>query len=188
MSMRRQAGAAVAVVVVAVVSLAGCGGSKPSALEQWQGSVCSTLNDYVDEMSGYAGDVRAQIASPHAGMMNEIRATVDQGKAATDSLGTQLRALDAPPVDNGQTVKELVDGLSADLQQSGTRIQQEVDSIGTGGVTEAASSVASIAREISGGVDKVQGTVESLQSMNAELKAGFENVDSCKELRGRFSE
>lgn len=185
--MRGQAGAVAAALVAGGLLAAGCGGGKPSAVEQWQDSVCSAMNDYVGQISGYANDISTQLRSPHVGMEAEIRATVKQGQAATNRLGTRLEALGVPPVDNGKTAQQLVDGLSTNLQRSAAHIQQEANALGgAGSLTEAVTSITSIAAEVSNGVARTKSTVDSLQNLNSELKNGFDHIDSCKKLQKHF--
>jgi uncharacterized protein YhaN len=185
--MRGQAAAAVVAVLVAVGLLAaGCGG-KPSALEQWQDSVCSSMNDYVEQMAGYANDIRSQLSSPHTGMAAEIEATLKQGEAATNGLRTQLKELGAPPVENGDAAQQLVGGLSADLQQSAARIQHEAGTLAAAGsVTEVATSISTIASEVARDVERTKSTFSSLKSLSTDLKDGFDNIDSCKKLQKSF--
>lgn len=182
-----RAGIAAAVAVAVVLALAGCGGSKPSATEQWQDSVCSALNEWVGQINGYADDIRKQLQSPHVGMAGEIRATVKQGQAATDRLQARLKALDAPPVTDGQTAKQLVDSLVADLRQSATTIGQHAASIGdASNANDALQAVSMIASEISLGISRAKTTFQSLRDLNAELSSGFQTVGSCKDLQKRF--
>lgn len=180
--------AAAALVTVLADSLVACGGSgTPPATEQWQDSLCSAMDDWVNQITGYAQDIRSQLRSPSAGTATEIQATVQQGLDATDQLATELQALGPPPGENGQTAKALVDGLATDIQRTVSRVQQEAAKIpSSSSLGEAVSAIGSIAGEISAAAAQAQSTVESLQELGAEYEAGFEQIDSCKRLQEDF--
>lgn len=179
--------ASAAVAAALVLLLTGCGGGKPSATEQWQDSVCSALDDWAGQINGYVDDIRTQLRSPGVGTVDEIRATVEKGETATDELRKQLLALDAPPVSDGQSAKKLVDDLAVDLQQTSTRVRQQLGTVGSAAsVTEVVQTISAIADEISLALSRTKTTFQSLQQLNAELADGFQTVGSCKDLRSRF--
>ena len=66
--MRPRAGLFVALLAVA----AGCGGSTPSASEQWAGDVCGPIDDWATQMEAYSDDVRAAIAESVGAKLLEV--------------------------------------------------------------------------------------------------------------------
>ena len=77
--MRPRAGLLVALLVLA----AGCGGSTPSASEQWAEDVCGPMDDWATQMQAYSDDVRAAISSPSTDSITTIQTTIEKGDEET---------------------------------------------------------------------------------------------------------
>jgi gas vesicle protein len=175
-----------AVTALAACS-AGCGGGSASPTEQWAGSVCTAMDDWATQINGYADDIRSQLQSPSADTAANIQATVTKGAEATEKLAADLKAVGPPPSQDGQNAKSLIDALASQIEQTVASVQSEAEAIQAAtSATEAAAAIATIAGDVSAVVAQGKSTVESLQTLNGELKDALDSEDSCKQLKDDF--
>ena len=173
--------------VVLVAIAAGCGGSTPSASEQWAGDVCGPMNDWATQMEAYSDDVRAAISSPSTDSITTIQTTIEKGADATNKLAVDLKALGPPPTSNGQSVSSELDSFATQIEQTVTEVQNQAKSIQSGATaTEIATAIGAIASGVSAAVAQGKTTFESLQETDGELNDAFDTVDSCKQLKTDF--
>jgi hypothetical protein len=181
--MRLHAGLFVALLVLA----AGCGGSTPSASEQWAGDVCGPMDDWATQMETYSDDVRAAISSPSTDSITTIQTTIEKGARATNKLADDLKALGPPPTTSGQAVSSELDSFAAQLEQTVTEVQNQAKSIQSGATaTEIGTAIGAIASGVSAAIAQGKSTFESLQETDSELKDAFDTADSCKQLKSDF--
>ena len=181
--MRPRAGLFVALLVLA----GGCGGSTPSAYEQWAGDVCGPMNEWATQMEASSDDVRAAISSPSADSIATIQTSIEKGASATNKLADDLEALRPPPTSNGQTVSSELDAFATQIEQTVTEVQDQAKSIQSGATaTDIATAIGAIASGVSAAVAQGKSTLESLQETDGELQDAFDTVDSCKELKKDF--
>jgi len=181
--MRPRAGLLVALLVLA----AGCGGSTPSASEQWAEDVCGPMDDWATQMQAYSDDVRAAISSPSTDSITTIQTTIEKGAGATTKLADDLKALGPPPATNGQTVSSELDSFAAQIEQTVTEVQNQAKSIQSGATaTEIATAIGAIASDVSAAIAQGKSMFESLQETDGELKDAFDTADSCKQLKNDF--
>jgi hypothetical protein len=174
-----------ALVVVLLAVAAGCGGSTPSASEQWAESACSATDDWATKMNGYVDDVRGAVTSPSADSVTTIQTAVTNGTQSTKQLTTDLKALGPPPSD-GQAAAQ-VNSFTTQLQQTADQVQGQAQAIQEGSsASDIATAVGTIATEVSAALTKGKSTFDSLRQANSELKEGFENADSCQQLQDDF--
>ncbi len=175
-------------IAAAAASLAACGGSKPSATEQWQGSLCSAVDGLVVQSKQSAQDVRTQLQSPSSSTPSEISTIVEAERKAAEQTVADLKALGPPPGPNGEQAKALVDTLASQIEQMVTQVKREAETISSGSsLSQIASSLGTMADQVSAGTAQARGTIESLQALGKEYKSGFETVDSCKSLKKHLS-
>ena len=171
-------------VAAAPASLVACGGGKPSAIEQWQGSLCSAVDDLVVQSEQSAQDVRSQLQSPSTATVSEISTILDTERKAAEQTVTELKTLGPPPGQNGGKAKDLVDTLAAEIEQMVTQVKQEAQTISSvSSLSEIVASLGTMADQVATGTSQARSTIESLQALGKEYKNGFETVDSCKSLR-----
>jgi hypothetical protein len=181
--MRLRAGPFVALLALA----AGCGGSTPSASEQWAGDVCGTMDDWATQMQGYSDDVRAAISSPSTDSITTIQKSIQKGADATNKLADDLKGLEPLPTSNGQTAGSQLDAFATQIEQTVTEVQNQAKSIQSGATaSEIATAIGAIASDVSAAVAQGKSTFESLQETNGELRDAFDNVDTCKQLKTDF--
>jgi chorismate synthase len=167
--------------MIAVVA-AGCGGSSPE--EEWAGSVCSDVGDWKTQVQKASDDVKTQLQSPQAGTLAAIDADVRSAVSATEQLATNLKATKAPDTDAGKQAKQEIDDLSNQLDATVTKAKQTVDAVPQGGgLTETVTALAPLASSLSSLAVAASSTLASIKATASEIKDGFDNADSCKQLQ-----
>ena len=176
--------AAILVLSAALAILAaGCGGDA-SAEEEWAGDVCSAVGDWQDEVEQTADDVREALQSPGAGTVAAIETEVREIVDATDTLGDDLRGLEAPDTDAGDQAKQELDTLAVQLEATATNLQETFDNLPEdAGLTELADALQPLIPTIQSLVASASNTFTAVQESGSELKEGFDNADSCEEFR-----
>ena len=170
---------------VAVLATA-CGSSGPSAEEQWADKVCTPISDWQGKVTKLVDDVQSEIKSPSAGTPAAVKSSVDKGVTDTKQLVSDLKALPAPPADteNGQTAKQSLTDLGNTLTKSVNDVQAKVKSAQSSeSLSQAAAAVTQIASELSAAVAATSTTVDSIKQVSSDLKKGFEDADSCQDLK-----
>jgi hypothetical protein len=169
--------ALVAVVVTAVLPLAGCGGDDDdSGTEDWAADVCTDMNTWASDIRDAANSLTGEGLQLDR---NDVQAAVTQAKDATDELVDGLQQLGPPETDSGQQAKSELDELGTQLQQQMDQVEQAVE-----GESGALALAQTAGTAIATAANDVQSTLNSIQSLEGgELQDAFENADSCDELR-----
>ena len=175
------AGAAVLLVVV-VLALAGCGGDDSGASEDYANGVCTSLSSWVTEVQE---TVQSLTDAGLATTREDLQASWDETKDATETLANDLEQLGPPETEDGEQVKSELDALGAELTRQIDAIEQAFDS--GGGVPAIAAQVSTA---ISAAATAVQTTYEDLKRLDpaGELRDAFEDSDDCNELEDQLDE
>jgi hypothetical protein len=173
----------VLIPLVLVFAVAGCGGGGTSAEEAWAEEVCASVGSWKAEVESIARNAADAVTEPGA-TRADVEAAVENGLDATDTLIQELRASVPPDTPEGDQAKAAVDAFLDDVRASDDEVRTAL-----AGVPEGAG-LAEIVAELSGLATSIQQTVESgrtlvsdIQQLGSALKDGFENADSCEELR-----
>jgi hypothetical protein len=174
---------ALAMLVLVLAVVAGCGGGGTSAEETWAEEVCTSIATWRTEVESIVNNATEAITEPGA-TRADVEAAVESGLDATQTLGDELRTAVPPDTPEGQEAKAALDGFLDKVQQSDDEVRAAI-----AGLPENAG-LAQIVAELSGLATGLQQTVESgrtlvtdIQELGSALKDGFENADSCQELR-----
>jgi hypothetical protein len=177
----------IGVLVVLLAVAAGCGGSTPSASEQWADSFCGSVDGWATQIRGYASDVQTAVTSPSADSVTTIKSTIAKGADATNQMVSDVKALGPPPSESGQSASTTVSSFTTQVEQTLDEVQTQAQSIQNGSSASAIVTAAgTIGTEVSAAVAKGKMTVESLKNQSSELKDGFEKSDSCQQLQDDF--
>jgi hypothetical protein len=163
---------------------AGCGGSEPSASEEWAGDVCSAVGDWQDQLEQSASEIREQIQSPGADTLAAVQSEIQEAADASTELADELRDLDAPDTEDGDQAKQQIDSLADQVQETVDKTQETIDGLPeNAGLTEVAQAVAPLLPSLQALVTNVSSTVQALQDAGSELKDGFDEAGSCEQFR-----
>jgi uncharacterized phage infection (PIP) family protein YhgE len=165
-------------------SAAGCGGSEPSASEEWAGDVCSAVGDWQDQLEESASDIREQIQSPGAGTLAAIESEIQEAADASTELADELKSLDAPDTENGDQAKQQVDSLADQVEDTVDKTKETIDGLPeNAGLRAVAEAVAPLLPSLQALVTNVSATLAAVQEAGSELKDGFDEAGSCERYR-----
>jgi hypothetical protein len=176
-----KAGAA-ALLVAAVLALAGCGGDdEASASESYANDVCSNISTWVTDVQGTVNNLTDQGLSISR---EDLQTAYDDAKDSTDNMVNDLEQLGAPDTEDGQQAKSELDDLGSELRQQLDVIEEAINS--GGGLTTIAATVTTA---VSTAANAVNTTFQNLQNLNppGELRDAFENSDDCNSLQDQIS-
>jgi ABC-type transporter Mla subunit MlaD len=160
-----------------------CGGKSESAQETWANDVCSPLVTWKNEITKVTDQVTSALKAPSADTGSTLKASVTEAQQATTTLVSDLKAVGPPPGDNGQKAQDVINGLTKSLQSTLTSVQNAVQGLQGANLSQAITTLGTISTQVSGAVAQAQSAADSIGTAASDLKDGFENADSCKELR-----
>jgi membrane protein implicated in regulation of membrane protease activity len=178
----RASAAGTAALLVLVLALAGCGGDGSSASEDYADGVCMSLSTWVTEVQE---TVQSLTDAGLATSREDLQASWEETKDATETLVNDLEQLGPPETEDGEQVKSELDALGTELTQQIDAIEQALDS--GGGVTAVAAEVSAA---ISAAANAVEMTYQDLQGLDpaGELREAFEDSDDCDALEEQLDE
>jgi uncharacterized phage infection (PIP) family protein YhgE len=163
---------------------ASCGGSEPSATEDWAGDVCSSVSDWQDQLEQSASDIREQVQSPGANTLAAIESEIQEAVDASNELADELRSLEPPDTENGDQAKQELDQLADQVEATVDKTKETIDNLPkNAGLRDVATAVAPLLPSLQALVTNVSATLTSFQDRGSELKEGFDEADSCEKYR-----
>jgi uncharacterized phage infection (PIP) family protein YhgE len=182
-SRRRFIFSVLAIAATLTFGAAGCGG-EASAEQKWADGVCADVSDWRSELNQATDAIRAELQSPEAGTLAAIDAAVRKAGDATRQLANDLKAHDAPNGESGAQAKQQLDALASQLEATMTSVRQTLDSVPEGAdVSEIVHALAPLAPDLRSLAANASSTLQAVQANGSDLKAGFEDANSCKEFR-----
>jgi hypothetical protein len=177
-------GAALILTTVLAFAAAGCGGSEPSASEEWAGDVCSAVGDWQDQIEQSAADIREQVQSPGADTLAAIQSEIEEGVDASNELADELRSLEPPDTDAGEQAQQEIDSLADLVETTVDKTKETIDNLPeNASLTEVAQAVAPLLPDLQALVTNASASLTSVQKRGSELKEGFDKADSCERYR-----
>lgn len=170
-----------ALLVSAALLVTGCGGDDGDA-EDWAGSVCSEVNEWVADI-----DSTVQSLTDDGLDLDEadIREAADSVREATDELAADLEELEPPETENAQEAEEELETLREEL-----RSQLDVIDRALTGSGEPLRTVARVATALASAADQLEASYANLERLDpgGELEEAFRSSDDCEELREQIAE
>lgn len=180
----KRLGATLILTATLAFAAASCGGSEPSATEEWAGDVCSAVSDWQDQLEQSAADIREQVQSPGAGTLAAIESEIEEAVDASNELADDLKSLDPPDTETGDQTKQELDSLADQVEATVEKTKETIDSLPeNAGLTKVAETVAPLLPSLQALVTNVSATLASIQERGSELKEGFDKADSCERYR-----
>jgi nitrate/nitrite-specific signal transduction histidine kinase len=162
---------------------AGCGGGK-SAEEQWAEDVCTPIQNWSDQISQLIDDAKAALSSPSGSTIEQLSTDAQKAATATNSMRNDLRDLPPAPGENGQTARETLTSFANQMSQTVSALKESVAKLTSStSVSQATIVLSSAAGQVSTLTTQAKSAVSTVEQMSSKLRSGFEDADSCKDLR-----
>ena len=167
-------------VAVLVLVAAGCGGnSDKKANEEYANSVCTAIGSWTQQVK--------TIATTFSGGVSEanLQSKVTQAQAATSTLVTQIKSVEAPDTSEGKAAKQQLDQLTTDINTATSSAKTALAELPPNpSVAVIASTVAVIAPQVQSLVTQTKSAISSLQDAGGSLSSAFKDADACQSLGG----
>jgi uncharacterized phage infection (PIP) family protein YhgE len=180
----KRLGAILILTAMLAFAAVSCGGSEPSAEEDWAGDVCSAVSDWQDQIEQSAADIREQIQSPGAGTLAAIESEIEEGVDASKDLADDLQSLEPPDTEAGEQAQQELDSLADQVEETVDKTKETIDSLPeNASLSEVVDTVAPLLPSLQALATNVSATLASVQERGSELKEGFDEADSCEKYR-----
>jgi len=175
---------AVAILVAVVLARRSDSGSKTVGTTEWAGQVCTSFSDWRTSITSLANVSTGTLTR------DALREKLTDAQVATEQLITDLKNIGPPETASGTELKQ-------QLRQSGDELEQSYEDLKSGAqgtldaqsVTGFLQGLAKLAPQFQKLLDQITSTIQTLESSNVagssadEVRQGFNDADSCKELR-----
>jgi septation ring formation regulator EzrA len=180
----KRLGAALVLTALLAFAAAGCGGSEPSATEDWAGGVCSAVSDWQDQIEKSAADIREQLQSPGVDTLEAIKNEITEAADASIDLSENLKSLEPPDTEAGDQAQQELEALGDQVDQTVDKTRETIEGLPeNASLTEVAEAVAPLLPSIQALATNVSVTIGSVKERSSELKEGFDKADSCEKFR-----
>jgi hypothetical protein len=180
----KRLGAVLVLTTLLAFAAAGCGGSEPSASEEWAGDVCSAVSDWQEQIEQSAGDIREQIESPGAGTLSAIESEIQEAADASTELADELKSLEPPDTEAGEQAQQELDSLADQVDETVNETKETIDNLPeNASLSEVVEAVTPLLPSIQALAMNVSVTIGSVKERGSELKEGFDKADSCEKYR-----
>jgi septation ring formation regulator EzrA len=180
----KRLGAALILTALLAFAAAGCGGSEPSATEDWAGDVCSAVSDWQDQIEKSAADIREQLQSPGVDTLEAIKNEITEAADASIDLSENLKSLEPPDTEAGDQAQQELEALGDQVDKTVDKTRETIEGLPeNASLTEVAEAVAPLLPSIQALATNVSVTVGSVKERSSELKEGFDKADSCEKFR-----
>jgi len=180
----RRLGSVLIIAALLAFAAAGCGGSDPSASEEWAGDVCSAVGDWQDQIEQSAADIREQLQSPGVDTLEAIKNEITEAADASIDLSEELKSLEPPDTEAGDQAQQEVDALADQVDETVDKTRETIEGLPeNASLTEVAEAVAPLLPPLQALVTNVSATLTSVKERGSELNEGFQKADSCERYR-----
>ena len=159
---------------------AGCGGEESGA-GAWVGDVCSSVQEWRENLTSLAVDAQVEGLSPET-----VMTAIEGGVEATERLRDQLDDLGPPDTEAGDEIERALDELADNAVETAEEAREQAEALPEDqSVPELIQSLMSIARDLQSVVGEAQATFAELQELEPgqELEQAFESSEDCQDLR-----
>ncbi|HEY7045021.1 MAG TPA: hypothetical protein VH419_15230 [Nocardioidaceae bacterium] len=178
---RRTAAPLLALVGILVLVAAGCGGKSADqkASEAYANSVCTAIAGWQTQVKSITTDLSGGISRA------SLQSKVTRVESATKSLVTQIKTIPLPNTSQGQTTRQQLDQLSANLTSTVASIKAAFAGLQTdASAGTVAAAVLTLAPQVKTLATSAQSTISTLKSSEEARSSAFKNAESCQSLGG----
>jgi uncharacterized phage infection (PIP) family protein YhgE len=167
-------------VPLAVLALSGCGGSGQSEAEKWADSVCSSIDDWKQEMSSLANDLTTKAQNGTLNV-NELRSGLDKASNETKTLANDLRDAGPPDTEAGDQARQMLNDVASTVRSAIDNARSKAASAGS-----LPAAIAAVAPDLTQAVANVTSELQQVSQLDpqGELGKAIDDTESCQSLRG----
>lgn len=169
-----------AVLVVAALLAAGCGGSSDKkANEAYADNVCSAIGSWGQQLK--------TIVTSFTGSMSKssLESALSQAEAATRNLETQLKEVPPPNTSQGNAAKQQLDQLATDVNNSISAARGAVSQLQANPTAATVTAtVAVLTPQAQALATEAKSAISTLKDAGGALASAFKSTDSCQSLGG----
>jgi gas vesicle protein len=173
----------IAAIVIAAIAMRLSDDDGPQTTEEWAGDVCTSLSDWRDSITSLA-DVSGEPLTA-----DTLRDKLREAEDATSDLGTQLRDLGPPDLEEGDDLQQQLDDSAEELESSFDDLRESAEAAVDAPASEFLQQLAGLASDFAALQTAISTTVSSLENANvaedskAELQQAFADAPSCQSLQ-----
>jgi hypothetical protein len=164
---------------LAVLVLAGCGGSSQSEAEKWADSVCSSIGDWRQEISSTTNDLTAKAQD---GTLNrdDLQSGLTSALNDTKTLANDLRDSGPPNTEAGKEAQQKLNHVTSSVEQSIDKARAQAASAGS-----LPAAIAAVAPELTQTAANVTSQLQQISQLDpkGELGKAIDDTKSCQDLR-----
>ena len=168
--------AVIAVLLAALAPLAaGCGGGgdDTASTTAWADDLCTAVTTWTASLNDAAASVSGNRTR------QGLNTAAADAKDATDTFVDELQSLGTPDTASGAEAKDTVDRFASDLSHNVQDIENGIKNASTvvGAISTVRNTLTTMGNDLTS-------TINQLRQLDAEgeLKAAFEQADSCSSL------
>ena len=164
----------------ALALAAGCGGEESGA-GAWVDGVCSSVQEWRENVTGLAVDAQVEGLSPET-----VMTAIEGGVEATERLRDQLNDLGPPDTEAGDEIESELDELADSVVETAEEARDRAESLPEDqSVPELIQSLMSIAQDLQAIVGEAEATFTELEELEPgqELEDAFESSEDCQDIR-----
>ena len=169
-----------ALVLVAAIAAAGCGGddSEEDPTAAWASGFCTAITTWTDDLR----DISSRFSDTSNFNQDALESAAEDAKSSTDQLVTDLQDLGTPDTPSGEEVRTAVDDLSNTLDSEATKIEDTAQ--GVDSVADLPSAITTISTSLTAMSTAFTNTLTSIQDADAqgELQAALEASPDCDQI------
>lgn len=173
---------ALTLLLAIVLLLPACGGDGGGNAEEWAGSVCGDVSEWLTDVDGALETIGAEgLGLDEA----DLREAVDRVGEATDELTGDLGQLGPPEIDAAERAREELEKLLAELREQYDAAEQALAAS-----LEPLETIARLASALAAAANQLQATFDELEGLDpgGELADGFRESDDCVALREQIAD
>lgn len=179
----RVGGAAIpgALLVVATLDLAACGGGSSSdekkASEAYADNVCGAISSWKQEIKSIATDFSGEISKA------SLQSQITKAESGTKQLVSDIKAVPPPDTSEGQAAKQQLDQLSEDVTTNVGAAKTAISDLpANASASTIATAVATLVPQVQNLADQAKSALTTLKNAGGSLASAFKNSSSCKSL------
>ena len=166
-------------LLLAALTLTGCGGSSQSQAEKWADNACTSIGDWRQELSSTTSDLTSK-AQNGTLSLNELKSGLSSAANDTKTLASDLREVGPPNTDAGKEARQKLDDVISTVESSIDNARSKASSAGS-----LPAAIAAVAPDLTQAAANVTSQLQQISQLDpkGELGKAIDDTKSCQDLR-----